>query len=234
MQPLRINPASRTPRYLQVKSGLLRLVQHQGLEEGDRLPSEEHLVRLCGVSKMTVRAAISDLVKEGVLRRNHGLGTFVARPRALRRFWTVLSFTEEMRAWGLAVENRLLSVRRMSPPDPVRRALRLAPGERVLQVRRLRLVHGRPVAYNVSHIPLSRCPDLDRRNLAEESLYTIIERHYNVRFTRCDRSYRAAAAGVSEARLLEVAARAPVLIVEGTAFVGRGVPIDYCYEVYRE
>jgi len=225
---------SRVPRYLQVKAGLMRWIQRDGFAEGHRLPSEQALMAQFGVSKMTVRQAVAELVKEGFLRRDHGRGTFVTRPRALRRFWTVLSFTEEMRSRGLEVENRLLGVRRVVPRQPIRRALRLRSAERVLQIRRLRLVHGQPIAYNVSHVPLERCPGLQRLDLEADSLYLVMQRQYGFRFTRCERSYRAGTPAPSEARLLGIAPGAPVLIVEGTAFVDDDVPVDYCYEVYRE
>lgn len=198
------------------------------------MPAEQDLVRRFGVSKMTVRHAIAELVKEGFLRRDHGRGTFVTRPRALRRLWTVLSFTEEMLSRGLEVQNRLLDVRRMTPPEPMRSALRLRRGQQVLRVRRLRLVHGQPVAYNVSHIPLIRCPDLETSDLEADSLYMLIQRRYGFRFTRCNRSYRAGTPNPAEARLLGVTIRSRVLLVEGTTFVEGDTPIDYCYEVYSE
>ncbi len=170
-----INPSSRVPKYLQLKAEFMREIQEERWTEGTRFPSEQDLVSRLGVSKMTVRQAVAELVNDGFLRRDHGKGTFVTRPRALRRFWTVLSFTEEMRSRGLEVQNKLLGVRRVVPPGPIRKALRLGPGERVLQIRRIRAVHGQPIAYNVSHVPLSRCPDLDCCDLEEDSLYLIIQ-----------------------------------------------------------
>ncbi len=229
-----INPRSRMPKYLQVQASLIRQIQRNGLIEGAQLPAEQDLVHRFGVSKMTVRHAIADLVKEGFLRRDHGRGTFVTRPRALRRLWTVLSFTEEMLSRGLEVQNQLLDARRMTPPERVRSALRLRKGQQVLRVRRLRLVHGHPIAYNVSHIPLNRCPGLDADDLEAESLYTLIQRRYGFRFTRCDRSYRAGTPSPAEARLLGVTVQSPILLVEGTTFVDEGTPIDYCHEVYSE
>ncbi len=229
-----MNPGSGIPKYLQIEAQFAREIREGRWPEGARFPSEQELVLRLGVSKMTVRQAIAGLVGDGLLRRDHGRGTFVTRPRALRRFWTVLSFTEEMRSRGLEVQNRLLGARRVVPPGPVRKALRLGPGERVLQIRRIRAVHGQPVAYNVSNVPLSRCPDLDRCDLEEDSLYVIIQSRYGYRFTRGDRTYRAARPGRAEAALLGVAPGDPVLVVEGTTFVDGDVPIDYCYEVYRE
>lgn len=231
---MRLDPVSRLPKYLQLKAGLLREIQRRRLGEGARLPSEQALATQLGVSRMTVRQAVADLVNEGVLRRRHGRGTFVSAPRALRRFWTVISFTEEMRSRGLEVENRLLDARRMRPPEVVRAALRLRPGERVLRVRRLRAVHGRPVAYHVSYVPVSRCPDLEEAELEADSLYHIIERRYGYRFVRSDRAFRTGTPTPAEARLLEATAQDTVLVTTGTTFVDGGIPIDYCYEVYRE
>lgn len=229
-----INDRSPLPKYLQLKAGLLREIQRARLPEGTRLPSEQTLVAQLGCSKMTVRQAVAELVNEGVLRRDHGRGTFVTTPRACRHFWTVISFTEEMRSRGLEVENRLLEARPVQPSRTVKAALRLRAGERVLRIRRIRAVHGRPIAYHVSHIPLPRCPDLVEADLEADSLYHIIRRRYGYRFVRSTRSFRTGVPTAPEARLLEITVRDPVLITEGTTYVDRDVPIDYCYEVYRE
>lgn len=222
------------PRHLAVRRALERRIRTGEFPEGARLPSEAELARLFGCSRMTVRAALAALAAEGLVQRRHGLGTFTSRPRALRRFWTVLSFTEEMRAHGVEVENRLLSVRREPPSESVRAALALSRGEPVYRVRRLRLVAGHPVAYHVSCVPVRLCPDLDRLDLESDSLYRLVENRYGYRFTRCDRTYRPVRAKAGEARLLEVPAGTPVLRVEGVAYVEAGVPLDACYEVYRE
>lgn len=229
-----IDPHSRVPKYLQLKAKFMREIQEGRWAEGARFASDQELTAQLGVSRMTVRQAVAELVNDGFLRRDHGKGTFVTRPRALRRFWTVISFTEEMRSRGLEVGNKLLGVRRVIPSGPIRKALRLGPGERVLQIRRIRTVHDQPIAYNVSNIPLSRCPDLDRCDLEEDSLYTIIQNRYGYRITRGDRTYRAAKPSRAEAALLGVAPGGLVLVVEGTTFVDREIPIDYCYEIYRE
>ncbi|MDR7430106.1 MAG: GntR family transcriptional regulator [Armatimonadota bacterium] len=222
------------PRYLAVRRAVERWIRQGQFPEGARLPSEGELARRFGCSRMTVRQAIAALAAEGLVQRRHGVGTFASRPRALRRFWTVLSFTEEMRAHGVEVQNRLLSVRRERPSEAVRRALALAPGELVYRIRRLRLVAGHPVAYHVSCIPVRICPGLDGLDLASDSLYRLVEEHYGYRFTRCERVYRPVRATAPEARLLEVPPGTPLLLVEGVAFVDAGLPADACYEVYRE
>ncbi|GBD30937.1 HTH-type transcriptional repressor YvoA [bacterium HR32] len=222
------------PKYLAIRSALARRIQRGEVPEGARLPSELELARQFGCSRMTVRAAVAALATEGLVQRRHGLGTFASKPKALRRFWTVLSFTEEMRAHGVEVQNQLLSVRREQPPEAVRAALRLPPREPVYRVRRLRLVAGHPVAYHVSHVPVSRCPDLDRLDLESDSLYRLMEERYGLQFTRCDRTYRPVRARAAEARLLQIPSGTPVLLVEGVAFVNDGLPVDACYEVYRE
>ena len=202
--------------------------------EGSRLPPETELARRFGCSRMTLRNAMAALAAEGLVERRQGVGTFAARPKALRRFWTVLSFTEEMRAHGVEVQNQLLGVRRERPSEAVRSALRLPAGERVYRIRRLRLVAGHPVAYHVSCIPVRACPDLDGLDLEADSLYRLLENRYGYRFTRCERVYRPIPAGPLEARLLRIPEGTPVLLVEGVSFVGAGLPVDACYEVYRE
>ncbi len=204
------------------------------MREGLRLPSEADLARQFGCSRMTVRQAMAVLAAEGLVERRQGLGTFTSRPKALRRFWTVLFFTEEMCAHGVEVQSRLLGIRREAPSRATRQALALPEGEAVYRIRRLRLVAGHPVPITSRCIPARACPGLDKLDLESDSLYRIVEAHYGYRFTRCERSYRLVHARGVEARLLQVSSGTAVLLVEGVAFVDAGLPLDACYEVYRE
>ena len=92
-----IDPQSDVPLYHQVKENLRELIEDRRLEPEDMLPSERELGKLYGVSRPTVRQAVHELVQEGLLRRVPGIGTFVAKPKVVQVFPTVLGFSARMR-----------------------------------------------------------------------------------------------------------------------------------------
>lgn len=234
MLGIAIDNHSHLPKHHQVKIGLLAAIREGRLKIGDRLPPENELCESLGVSRMTLRQALGELEREGRILRETGRGTYVTRPPMPRRFWTMISFTEEIRSRGLEPTSRLLEARLEVPAEEVLRALQLPRGGQVFSVDRLRLASGEPVAINRSHVPAERCPGLLAEDLAEGSLYTIIQDLTGQRITRSDRSFMSVALDDREAALLAAQPGEPALLVTGTTYLESGLAIDYCVEVYRE
>ena len=89
-------------------SSVLDLIEQLGV--GDAIPSERQLCADLGVSRLTVRAALDDLVRDGLLVRRHGSGTFVSEPKIAQEL-TMTSFTEDMRRRGMVPGSRTLDLR---------------------------------------------------------------------------------------------------------------------------
>src|SRR3954471_5105928 len=106
------------------------------LRVGDAIPSERRLSADFGVSRLTVRAALEDLVREGFLVREHGRGTFVSEPKIAQQL-TLTSFSEEMKRRGMVPDSRTLEVKAMHAGARLGQALAVSPDERVLRIRRL-------------------------------------------------------------------------------------------------
>ena len=190
---------------------------------GDRLPTEQDLAAWFGVSRMTLRHALAELARRGLVTRTVGRrgGTFVAAPKLEQDLTTLAGFSEQLRRHGMVAGARVLSARER-PAGPVAgSALRTGEDDPVYEVRRIRLADGRPIALERSMFPAARFPGmLDFR--LDGSLYELLEVRYGVRPHRARESLEPVTAGVREAEALEVAEGAPLMLVERTAYARSG------------
>ena len=191
--------------------GILEQLIDSELNPGDAIPSERALVHRLGVSRVTVRQAIADLVETGALERIHGKGTYVTGPQIDSRLH-LTSFSREMRDRGLSPASVVLAATEEPADEGVARALRIRPGRPVICVKRLRTAEGAPMAYEVGYYPSALFPGLLQRELG--SLYDVFASDYGVVMTSGQQTVRAESADSHLARLLGVGKRAPLLVQE--------------------
>lgn len=197
--------------------GILEQLIDTELNAGDAIPSERALVVRLGVSRVTVRQAIADLVEAGVLERVHGKGTYVTGPQVDSRLH-LTSFSREMRDRGLVPATVVLSAREEPADDDISYALRIRPGRPVIRVERLRTADGTPMAYEVGHYPSALFPGLLQRELG--ALYDVFASEYGVVVTSGEQTVRAESADAHQARILGIAKRAPLLVQERVTYAG--------------
>lgn len=217
-----------TTKRAQVRDILERLIDAE-LHPGDAIPSERALVVRLGVSRVTVRQAIADLVEAGVLERVHGKGTYVTGPQVDSRLH-LTSFSREMRDRGLIPATVVLSAGEEPAGDDVAYALRIRPGQAVVRVERLRTADGTPMAYEVGYYPSALFPGLLQRELG--TLYDIFASEYGVIVTSGEQTVRAESADAHQARILGIARRAPLLVQERVTHAGDRV-IELSTSWYR-
>ncbi|SDD59995.1 GntR family transcriptional regulator [Auraticoccus monumenti] len=199
------------------------------LRPGDPIPSERSLVSELGVSRVTVRQAISDLVEAGRLERVHGKGTFVSGPQVNSRLH-LTSFSREMRARGLVPETQVLEGREEDASAEVAQQLQIRPRDAVIRVERLRLADGTPMAYEIGYYPSSIFPGLLESDL--NTLYDVFAARYHVIITAGDQTVRAEAADAHQAHVLGTTKRAPLLVQERLTRAGDR-PIEFSTSWYR-
>jgi len=216
------------PKHEQLRGRLTELAAQ--LPPGAPLPGERQLCVEHGVSRITVREAIGQLVSEGVLVRVRGKGTFVAE-RAARSRLHLASFHEDMRRLGLQPSTVVLAVARAVPPAASRRALELAAGAQVWHVRRLRLADQQPMSIDDGWYPVAVAPDLDQADLTG-SLYTLFAERYGCTIDRAEQTVRAAEADRESAVLLGLPAARPVLVFDRVSHSG-GRPVEHARSTYR-
>lgn len=217
-----------TTKHAQVRGILQKLIDGE-LHAGDAIPSERALVERLGVSRVTVRQAIADLVDSGALERVHGKGTYVTGPQVDSRLH-LTSFSREMRARGLSPATAVLSATEEPASEQVAHALRLRPGRSVVCVKRLRSADGTPMAYEIGYYPSMLFPGLLHRDLG--SLYDVFASEYGIVATSAEQAVRAETADVLLARLLRVTRRAPLLVQERITHAGERV-MELCTSWYR-
>lgn len=222
-------PDGPRPKHLQLRDALIELVRTE-LGPDQPIPSERVLMSTYSVSRATVRKTLDGLVADGLLRRTHGKGTFVARPR-LESQLHLASFTQDMRRRGLTPSTRLLRVAREQPPEGVAAALGLAPGEPAWHLQRLRLADGDPIALERGWYRAAELPDLDRQDLTG-SLYRVLAETYGLRIDHGEQTLWGEAADTETARLLDAPLHTPLLVFRRISSAA-GQPLEHVVSWYR-
>ena len=215
------------PLHHQVYVDLRRALDAGEWAPGHQLPTERDLADQYGCSLITVRRAMSDLVRDGRIERTRGRGTFVLRPRLDRDIAASASFTAEMQARGLDAETRLVSARPESAVAAVADALGLETGSPTIYLERLRMAGGEPYLLEQVHLPAERFPGLLANDLEHGSLYERLATGYGARVVRTREALEPVLLRAREARLLGQRPGSPALLVEGIAFAADGSPVEF-------
>jgi GntR family transcriptional regulator len=219
------------PLYLQLKRWIEDAIHNGAVNPGDALPSERDLAAKVDVSRVTVRKAVLQLVRDGVLVQRHGSGTFVA-PRTQRveqSLSHLTSFTEDMARRGMAVRAEWLD-RGLYVPSPEETViLGLTSGEQVARIARLRLTGETPLAIERASLSSRVLPD---PAAIADSLYKHLEKSGN-RPLRAIQRIRAANLSDDDAALLQVPAGSAGLFIERTSYLASGRVIEFTRSIYR-
>ena len=215
------------PAHTQIEIALEHAIEGGGLAPGDRLPAERVLAQRFGVSRMTLRQALGELERQGLLIRSKGRygGTFVAERKVELAGTSALS--DQLRDLGLAPGARVLSARERAT-EPHERAL----GKRVYAIERVRLANGEPVALERGSYAVDLFPGLIDQPL-DGSLYDLIRARYENVPVRAEERLEPALARPQDAAALGIATGAPVMLVERTAYAADGRPVEISRDVFR-
>lgn len=222
-----------TPAYVQLRDRLRAAIVAGTWPVGHALPSERDLAAALGLSRMTVRRSLEELVAEGLLEGRQGAGTFVRGRRLEQTVDRVIGFTDEARLLGFVPGSRTLEARPVEADRELARALGCQAGARVLRVARIRTADGAPLALQVAYLR----PDmasLDQEALERNgSLYRTIAAAYGVVPHRARQTITARLPTRDERGLLEIGVHDPVLALERTTLDTRGEPFEHVRSAYR-
>ncbi len=223
-----LDVASPTPLYLQL-ADMIRLQFRNGdIRTGDALPAERDLAEAIGVSRVTVRKSLDVLLREGLLSRRHGSGTYIA-PRIVQAAALLDGFSADMARRGRAAGSIWIEkVTGLPTPDEAS-ALALAPGQPVHRLTRVRTADGEPLAIECAAIPAAFLPSIDEIGV---SLYAALDHHGN-RPVRGLQRLQASLATPSEAGRLSVPVGAAILRIERRGFRQDGSPVEFTRSAYR-
>jgi len=232
-RPLSIDRREVVPLYYQIRHKLLDNIVAGRFDPATPLPSEQEIARQAGVSRMTARQALKSLCQMGATYSVRGRGTFASGTRLVKDFRQVQSFSEEMKARGLAPGARLLSIRTARASKDVAHALKLEKDERVIRLSRVRLASGSPMGIETSHLPAKLCPGLGRDFDAGDSLYSVLEARYGIRIVTADEVVEAGPARRRDAACLGIVPGTAVFFFTRTSYLRDGQPAEYVTSTYR-
>jgi GntR family transcriptional regulator len=222
------------PLYYQLKEVLKQQIHAGHLAPHTAIPSEPELVAQYHVSRATVRQALTELVHEGLLYRQHGRGTFVCEPRVQQRTLSELtSLSDELRQRGKRPGGLLFVSELVRGSQTVRDQLRLTDEEQVVRLERLRTADETPVAYEIDYLPYPRASSVYQRakETGEGSLYSIMTAE-GLHPYIAEHSLKGDLASAREAELLRIAPETSGLRLASTVFDDTGSPIEYTEAFY--
>ncbi|MBB1608705.1 MULTISPECIES: GntR family transcriptional regulator [unclassified Pseudomonas] len=226
-------PLSPVPLYSQLKELLRTRILDGSYPPLSRMPSEAELGKAHGVSRITVRQALGDLQKEGLIFKIHGKGTFVARPKAFQNVSTLQGLAESMGERGYEVINRLRSFRFVPADAQVAVRLQVAEGDSVAQIKRARLVNRELVSLEVTYLPEAVGRRLEKADLVSRDIFLILENDCGLPLGHADLAIDAILADAELAAALELEEGSPVMRIERLTHGADGQPLDYEHLYYR-
>ena len=209
-----------------------RIVTGEDRPQG-RLMSEPALATLHGVSRVTVRRALDQLEREGLIERRPGSGTFVTgRSTAMPVVADLSNVLTHLIEMGRRTDVRLLSFNFVAPTPAIAEALHLAPDERVQRSVRVRLIDGQPFSHLTTYVPERIGVSYSETDLASTPLLELLERSGLIA-ERASQSIGAALAGPDVASALDVEIGAALLSMTRVVFDPSGNGIEYLQALYR-
>lgn len=230
----KVNKDIPIPLYYQLKQFLISEIKAGKIKTGECMPTEQEMMTKLGISRTTVRQALSEMVNEGYLHREKSKGTFVTRPKIDERFFQKLeSYNDEMRLKGLQPKTVVMSFRRIAAKEGINSHLEIPEHDSLIYLERLRFANDEPIVYLETYLPSSKFAGLLNENLTELSLYALLENKYNTVVKTAIRKIEAVAATSQESTLLDIKKGAPVCLVRTTAYDADLKPIEYSVARYR-
>lgn len=225
---LKPDQTDRKPLYLQLAERLRELINSGTLRGGDTIPPERELAELTGVSRVTVRKSLEQLVTAGLLTQRPGAGTFVSR-RIQQPLSVLMGFSDDMRARGYEPASIWLDKRAAGASPDEAMALGIAPAAPVLRLKRIRTADGEPMAIETAVISRR---DLASPELVRESFYAALKAH-GLLPVRALQRIRARMATLHEAELLHISHPTAILEIERRSFLPDGRVLEVTFSCYR-
>lgn len=230
---MKIDRDSSIPVYCQIKESILEEISSGRLKPGDKILSEPQLKEKFGVSRMTARSAVTELVSEGYLVRKQGYGTYIQKPRIETNQERFLGFKADMESRGFTVRSRVLLTEQINTPDFIQPILKVGREEDVYRIKRLRFANNEPIVIHESYIPVKQCPGLLEYDVEKESLYSLYRIRYKKIIESATEHLEAIPADKETGFLLEINKGMPVLFIQRTSFLQDNVPFEYSRSWFR-
>lgn len=224
---------SSAPLHQVIRRHIQNVLASKAVKPGEQIPTEQEIMAIFSVSRITVRQAIGQLVASGALVTRRGRGTFVAQPRISHQLKKLTGFVEDMDALGLKATSRVVSVAHARAGPREAEKLNLTEGTEITRIERLRLGNNEPLSFDISVMPADIGKRIASENLAIDPIFSLLENKYGIKLAEADYAIEASLASASIARQLQVQKGSPLLMIERVTYSTSKRPIDYETIYYR-
>lgn len=200
---------------------------------GLKIPAERTLAATHHVSRQTVREALDELERAGLIDRHHGSGTYVAPRRLEQSLLSHFSIIESLRYAGAKVGTEVRSHTLVTALPQIARELSIRAGTRVLELERLRTVDGSPFMLERTWLPATRLPGITQAAVADDGLYPTLRNHYGIILVRAIESFEPVLLRPQEAAPLQDEPGRPALMLTRTTYDDTDRPIETARAILR-
>ena len=171
-----LNSSAAVPLYVQLKEKIEQKISNGEYKPGEKLQTEGEMAKSFGVSIITVRKAVSELVEKGLVEKKQGKGTFVCQRKVTKDMKKLQSFSEMCAHMGMKAGGRMLENRLEPASEKIARLLNVEKGSQVIYISRVRYADGMPMAIERNYFPLKYAFLLEER-FDDNSLFTFLKEH---------------------------------------------------------
>jgi GntR family transcriptional regulator len=230
---LPVDKTAPTPIYVQIAEGIQALLRAGALPVGTALPPERVLSEQYRVSRMTVHQGYDLLERQGLIECQRGRGTFVSAGRLRKQQQVARSFTEEITAHGATPSSKVLLFHVTPQNSAAKEFFNLPDQELLYEIQRVRFSDAVPLALESALIPHYLCPNLERFNLATQSLYRVLEEEYGLKLSYCIEEISAVLPDRAHRKYLALPSSAAILLVQRRTYTDNETPLELDTSAFR-
>lgn len=205
------------PLYIQLMNDLEEKIKNKIFQPGEKLKTETEIAKEYGVSLITVRNAVSNLIKKGLVVRKQGKGTFVTQPKFTKNMSKLQGFSDMCRQIGVVPGAKTLENNLIYPDEKIFNKLRISEKEQVVYISRLRYADNEPVVIEKNYFP-SKFISLLTTDLNDNSLFQIIKEKLNIEVSSSIKKIELCKASKEEAELLKIKKNSPLIFIKSIAY----------------
>lgn len=224
---------SPVPLYYQLKQIIMEKLESGVWKPGDLVPSEQELQDTYGLSRITVRQALTELTYEGHFERHRGQGTFVANKPLIHNPSQRISITELMRQQGITPDWQIRERGFIAPSPSIQERLQVKASERIYSVQFLLSANQEPIGWHLTYLPQPITEAEQVEKLSDNELGEFFRSLPNRNGLQINRTIQAVPAGSTEAKLLNIRTGHPILSIEVTYSDANGQPLEHLQANYR-
>lgn len=232
---MEIDPNSKIPKYLQIRSWIYGMIRRGKIRVGDKLQTEEEMAAYFGVNRMTVRQALDELTVEKMIVRKRGEGTFLLSDKPRDYVYgldNITSFTDDMLGHGVSPVTKTLKTTVIRAAPDIQEMLELSEGSKVIFTLRVKLADNEPVLIEKSYLPYDEFKDILYMDL-NKSLYHLLVDKFEIVLHHSTQIFSAVIVGEEDQEIFGMKVPTPCIKLESITYDPEDIPIEVLKSLYR-